>query len=93
MYGLRCILSAGKHFLYFVEAAYIPSAALDLFAKFALAFLTPGGGRAGPLGHHLKVDSVLKGEVKCGSVAFKRGLGYFKHNTSFKVKRLNCDTL
>lgn len=36
---------------------------------------------------------MLKREVKCGSVAFERGLRYFKHNTSFKVKRLNCDVL
>lgn len=91
---LRCIGSdvfclMEKHFLCFVEAAYIPSAALELFVT---AFLTPGAGQASPLAHIWRW-TVLKRKVKRGSVAFKRGLGYFKHNTSFKVKRLSCNTL
>lgn len=92
--GLRCMGSdvfclMEKHFVCFVEAAYIPSAALELFV---IAFLTPGAGQAGPLAHIWRW-TVLKREVKCGSAAFKRGPGYFKHNTSFKVKRLSCNTL
>lgn len=92
--GLRCMGSdvfclMEKHFLCFVEAAYIPSAALELFVT---AFLTPGAGQAGPLALIWRW-TVLKREVKRGSLAFKKGLGYFKHNTSFKVKRLSCNTL
>lgn len=94
MPGLRCMGSdvfclMEEHFLCFVEAAYIPSAALELFVT---ACLTPGAGQAGALAPIWRW-TVLKRKVKRGSAALKRGLGYFKHNTSFKVKRLSCNTL
>lgn len=57
------------------------------FAKFALAFLTREEGRAGLLCSHLKVDSVLRREVKCSAIAVKRGLEYFRHSASVKVKK------
>lgn len=83
--GLRCMRSdvfclMEKHFLCFVEAACIPCAALELFVT---AFLTPGAGQAGPLAH-ISRWTVSKRKAKHGSAAFKRGLGYFKHNTSLQ---------